>query len=448
MMNDVQSRLKAIIDNAIDGIITIDERGIIETINPAGVSLFGYMQEEVVGRNINILMPEPYHSQHDTYMQNYQDTGQRKIIGIGREVSAKRKDGSIFPCFLSVSEVLLENKRIFTGIVHDITPLKLAESGLRDYATKLEETNRSLQLLSKEHEKNLQRISELNQQLEERVDLRTRELAGAVRALELTNQSLENQIIENKEVEEELRKREQLLLEANAKANELNELKSRFISMASHEFRTPLSTVLSSLSLLNRYHQSGDEEKYTRHTQKIKAAVANLTELLDYFLSVEKLEEGKAQLEAEHFDLFQQMNDQINDMREIVKSGQSILFHTEHTTLPVFMDRKIARTIVQNLLSNAIKYSTEGKPITVKLSADENIVRLMVEDEGMGIPEDEQSKLFERFYRAKNAGNIQGTGLGLNIIKKYIELMGGSITFESELDKGTTFIVLLPKHQA
>lgn len=447
-MNDIQSRLKAIIDNAIDGIITIDERGIIETINPAGVSLFGYTQEEVVGRNINILMPEPYHSQHDSYMQNYKNTGQRKIIGIGREVSAKRKDGSVFPCFLSVSEVLLENKKIFTGIVHDITPLKEAESGLRDYATKLEETNRSLQLLSREHEKNLQRISELNQQLEERVDLRTRELAGAVRALELTNQSLENQIIENKEVEEELRKREQLLLEANAKANELNELKSRFISMASHEFRTPLSTVLSSLSLLNRYHQSGDEEKYIRHTQKIKAAVANLTELLDYFLSVEKLEEGKVQLEAEHFDLLQQMNDQINDMREIVKRGQSILFHTELTTLPVFMDHKIARTIVQNLLSNAIKYSTEGKTITVNLSADETLVRLTVQDEGMGIPEDEQGKLFERFYRARNAGNIQGTGLGLNIIKKYIELMGGSITFESKLDTGTTFFVSLPIHQA
>jgi PAS domain S-box-containing protein len=447
-MNDTQTRLKAIIDNAIDGIITIDDRGIIETINPAGVNLFGYEQHEVVGRNINILMPEPYHSQHDTYMQNYHNTGQRKIIGIGREVSAKRKDGSVFPCFLSVSEVLLENKKIFTGIVHDITPLKLAESGLREYASKLEETNRSLQVLSKEHEKNLQRISELNQQLEERVDLRTRELAGAVRALELTNQSLENQIIENKEVEEELRKREQLLLEANAKANELNELKSRFISMASHEFRTPLSTVLSSLSLLNRYHQAGDEEKYTRHTQKIKAAVANLTELLDYFLSVEKLEEGKVQLEAEHFDLYIQMNDQINDMREIVKKGQSLVFQNDVSTLPVFMDHKIARTIVQNLLSNAIKYSEEGKTITITLSVNGSNANISVMDEGMGIPEDEQAKLFERFYRARNAGNIQGTGLGLNIIKKYIELMGGSITFESKLNKGTTFFVSLPINQA
>lgn len=447
-MNDLQVRLEAIIDNAIDGIITIDERGTIETINPAGVSLFGYHKSEVVGRNINMLMPEPYHSQHDGYMHNYKTTGERKIIGIGREVSAKRKDGSVFPCFLSVSEVLLENKRIFTGIIHDITPLKDAESGLRDYASKLEETNSSLQMLSKEHEKNLHRISELNQQLEQRVDLRTRELAGAVRALELTNQSLENQIIENKEVEEELRKREQLLLEANAKANELNELKSRFISMASHEFRTPLSTVLSSLSLLNRYHQMGDEEKYTRHTQKIKSAVANLTELLDYFLSVEKLEEGKVQLESEHFDLFQQINDQINDMREIVKSGQTIFFDTELTQLPVYMDHKIARTIVQNLLSNAIKYSTEGKPIRITLRADEQMVKLVVKDEGMGIPPEEQAKLFERFYRARNAGNIQGTGLGLNIIKKYIELMGGSITFESKLDKGTTFYVSIPINQA
>lgn len=447
-MEDLESRLKAIIDNAIDCIITIDERGQIETMNPAGVGLFGYALSEVVGRNVSVLMPEPYHSNHDAYMENYKRTGQRKIIGIGREVVAQRKDGSVFPCFLSVSEVVLSDKKIFTGIIHDITPLKVAESGLREYARKLEETNDSLQLLSKEHIKNLERISELNQQLEERVDLRTRELAGAVRALELTNQSLENQIIENKEVEEELRKREQMLLEANAKANELNELKSRFISMASHEFRTPLSTVLSSLSLLNRYHSLGDEEKYKKHTKKIKAAVANLTELLDYFLSVEKLEEGKVQLEREDFDLYDQIFHQVNDMREIVKGGQSIIFESELTTLPVCMDHKIARTIVQNLLSNAIKYSDDGKQIKLTLALEGNQIKLKVQDEGMGIPEDEQGQLFERFYRARNAGNIQGTGLGLNIIKKYIELMGGSITFESKLDKGTTFFVSLPIQQA
>lgn len=131
----------------------------------------------------------------------------------------------------------------------------------------------------------------------------------------------------------------------------------------------------------------------------------------------------------------------------LLKVVKPFFFDTELTQLPVYMDHKIARTIVQNLLSNAIKYSTEAKPIRITLRADEQMVKLVVKDEGMGIPPDEQAKLFERFYRARNAGNIQGTGLGLNIIKKYIELMGGSITFESKLDKGTTFYVSIPINQ-
>jgi len=139
------SRLRAIFDNAIDGIITIDDRGKLESINPAAAKMFGYTNEDIFGKNINMLMPEPYHSKHDTYMKSYRDTGEKKIIGIGREVLGKRKDGTTFPFFLSVSEIQLEDRRIFAGIIHDITELKKAEEHIREYAIKLEHSNAELQ---------------------------------------------------------------------------------------------------------------------------------------------------------------------------------------------------------------------------------------------------------------------------------------------------------------
>ncbi len=139
------SKLRAIFDNAIDGIITIDDRGKLESINPAAAKMFGYNNEDVYGQNINMLMPEPYHSKHDRYMKNYHDTGEKKIIGIGREVLGKRKDGTTFPFFLSVSEIQLEDRKIFAGIIHDITELKKAEEHIREYALKLEHSNSELQ---------------------------------------------------------------------------------------------------------------------------------------------------------------------------------------------------------------------------------------------------------------------------------------------------------------
>jgi two-component system sensor kinase FixL len=142
---DNTSRLRAIFDNAIDGIITIDDRGKLESLNPAAAKMFGYNNEDIFGQNINILMPEPYHSKHDGYMKNYRDTGEKKIIGIGREVLGKRKDGTTFPFFLSVSEVQLEDRKIFAGIIHDITELKKAEEHIREYAVKLEHSNAELQ---------------------------------------------------------------------------------------------------------------------------------------------------------------------------------------------------------------------------------------------------------------------------------------------------------------
>ncbi|TAE57660.1 MAG: PAS domain-containing sensor histidine kinase [Bacteroidetes bacterium] len=167
------SRLKAIIDTAIDGIITIDTTGDIESINPAAARLFGYQAEEVIGKNITLLMPDPYHSQHAGYMERYLQTGEKRIIGIGREVAGKRKDGSVFPFRLAISEVkLVDGVHIFTGIIHDLSREKQAEEQLRHYAAELERSNKELEnfayVSSHDLQEPLRKIQAFGSRLQER----------------------------------------------------------------------------------------------------------------------------------------------------------------------------------------------------------------------------------------------------------------------------------------
>ncbi len=400
--SDFTQRLQAIIETAIDGIISIDARGHIEMMNPAALEMFGYHIDEVMGQNVSVLMPEPYHSEHDGYLQRYHDTKEARIIGIGREVTAKRKDGSIFPFRLAVSEVILNDRVIFTGVIHDLTEVKQAE----------------------------EELIRVNEKLENLVEERTNELEEVVNRLLSTNQQLK---------ENELKLQESL-----DKEKELNELKSRFVSMASHEFRTPLSTILSSAQLIGRYTTEEQHPKREKHIGRIKSAVANLTGILNDFLSLSKLEEGKVEVGLSPInltDLCQLIHDEVQGL---LKPGQTICH--EHTGEPIVnSDERILKNVLFNLVSNGIKYSGENSTITCRSEVSEESIKIDVKDEGIGIPEAEQKHLFNRFFRASNVETIQGTGLGLNIVKEYIELLGGSIDFESEEGAGSTFKIIIPK---
>jgi signal transduction histidine kinase len=237
---------------------------------------------------------------------------------------------------------------------------------------------------------------------------------------------------------------EERMKQALDEATQLNEMKSRFISMASHEFRTPLSTILSSLNLMLRYHENQQTDKVKTHAKKIKASIANLTEILEYFLSVEKLESGEVKFEYSPMDIENFTLDFVAEMRDTIDDKLQIQFTSNLVHKEMMMDKKAYRTIIQNLISNAIKYSPEGGCIHIELQTNQQQLLLSISDEGLGIPEEDQRHLFERFYRASNASNIQGTGLGLNIIKKYIELLGGQISFKSTLGKGTSFYISIP----
>ena len=416
--NEFLLTLKSIIDTAIDGILTIDNKGIVESMNPAAASLFDYEVEEVLGNNIKMLMPEPYHSSHDGYIHRYNETKEPRIIGIGREVQGKKKDGTIFPFRLAVSEVILNDRVIFTGIVHDLTEVKKAES----------------------------EIKELNKQLEDKVNERTIELEKAVNKLLQSNSVLETEINERILVEDKLKKSEKELIQALSKEKELNELKSRFVSMASHEFRTPLTSIQSSTSLLGKYVADIDNEKIDKHLKRIKSSVSMLTGILNDFLSLSKLEEGKVDVYLTTLDIEELCAEVIDATQGLIKSKEQRIMHTIHGEVrPILVDQRILKNILFNLISNAVKYSESD--IYCDVYFKENSMEIQVKDSGIGIPTEDQKYLFTRFFRAGNVTNIQGTGLGLNIVKRYIDLLQGEIRFESIPEEGTVFYVTLPYDQ-
>ena len=267
-------------------------------------------------------------------------------------------------------------------------------------------------------------------ELEKKVELRTE-------ALNNTILKLEEEVNERKKAEEEVRK-------SLEKERELNELKTKFVSIASHEFRTPLSSVLSSAALIKQYNDRREPDKIEKHIHRIKASVNQLTGILNDFLSLGKLEEGKIEVVLESINpklFLDEVNEEVSGM---LKEGQKLIvnYHMKTEELPV--DSRILRNILFNLITNASKYSDINKPIYVTYNEHAGYVSLDVRDEGIGIPEEDQKHMFDRFFRASNAGNVQGTGLGLNIVKRYLDLLDGSITFSSKYGEGTTFKVIIP----
>lgn len=382
--------LNAIIENAIDGIITIDDKGLIEHINPAALALFGYEREELVGKNVSVLMPPPDKERHDVYLHNYNHTGKKNIIGIGREVTGQRKDGSIFPFRLGVSEVLFSDRKIFTGFIHDLSRQKDDERRIKSYT----------------------------EELEEKIKERTRDLVKLISELESAKEHVS------------------ALFE---KEKELNQLKTRFVSMASHEFRTPLSSIQLSASLIDKYTSKHDVASVEKHTSKIKNAINNLTTILNDFLSLEKLEAGKVEANANWFDMIAFAEEIAEEMQLISKQNQLIVYEHKGVSAQVFLDQNLLKNCIINLISNAIKYSGENTMIQFNSTLNGTELLIEVKDNGIGIPTADQSNLFEPFFRAHNTGDIPGTGLGLNIVKRYVGLMNGTVSCQSHQNIGTTF---------
>lgn len=408
--------LQSIVETAIDGIFLIDTQGIILMCNPAGHSLFGYEPGDLEGKDITILMPSPHREQHDTYVHNYLTTGIKKIIGVGREIEGLRKDGSLFPARLAVSEIIIDGAHYFTGIIHDLTNIKQIEGALK----------------------------QLNQELEQIVAERTTELQDAVNKLLDTNMLLNQSIEKHKTFEKALLSTRDELSKSLEKEKELGHLKSRFISMASHEFKTPLASIFSSASLISRYVHTEQAADRQRHIDRIKASVNHLNTVLTDFLSISRLEEGNFKPKISRFNLEELINDLKVDVEVSLKENQKLVFSYLTDHLRMISDKNIIRNILYNLLSNAIKYSGEGTTIECKIKSKDDVLVIEIRDEGIGIPMEDSKHIGTRFFRSSNAIHVQGTGLGLSIVRSYLNILRGDLTFTSQIDKGTTFSLIIP----
>ncbi len=401
---------ESMFEHASIGILISNTAGVIEQVNPAASRLFGYESGELVGQKIEVLIPSNLRKTHVHHREGYANHPSPRPMGLGMDLSALKKDGTTFPIEISLATYAIGDKKEIVSFVSDITKRKRDEEALRT----------------------------LTEGLEIKVRERTDALSQAIQELQQMNENLNREMEQRKKAEEEA-------LRSFEKEKELGELKSRFVSMASHEFRTPLSGILTSASLIDRHNQISDKEKITKHVGTIKSSVKNLTNILNDFLSLDKLDEGKIECRPSSFSIEDFAKDLTDEMQSLAKKDQRILYKHQGEEGLVVLDQEILRNVLINLLSNAMKYSPEGTEVHFGTQLQEAQIVMTVRDAGIGIPEAEQERLFERFFRARNATNVSGTGLGLNIVRRYLDLMGGTIQVKSKENEGTTFTVILPK---
>lgn len=404
-IKEKQNLLEALFENATESIIVVNSSGKIILMNAASLQTFQYEAGELDGKKIECLIPQRFALNHEDYRNKFNETPHKRNMGIGLDLFAKRKDGTEFPVEISLTPFNFEEERHVIAFIIDITRRK---------------------------------------EIENQVHFQQQTLAAITEELRTSNEKLEGKVKERTQILEEalnqLEQSKKELSEALVKEKELNELKSRFLSMASHEFRTPLTAILSSASLIEEYNKTEQQEKRSRHIERIKSGVNNLNDILSDFLSISKIEEGKVIAEFRSFNIKQLAANVASEMNALLKPGQTISYkHTGNEI--VILDPKLIRNILINLISNAIKFSPDSKSISVETSNNNSSTKIMVADEGIGISADDKKHLFERFFRGQNATNIQGTGLGLNIVANYAQLLNGNISFQSELEKGTTFII-------
>jgi len=403
-----KSHMTSLFENATEGIIVTNSNAEIILANPAACKMFHYDVHELLGKKVEVLLPRKHRVGHVKLREGFYKDPHDRVMGSGRDLFGERKGGENFPVEVSLSSYKQNNDQYVIAFIIDITHRKEIERSFLQQQQQLERASAD--------------IRKLNTELEAKVEERTLILKEALQRLEQSQQELS---------------------EALDKERQLNEIKSRFVSMASHEFRTPLSAVLSSASLIAKYTTTEQQENRNKHINRIKDSVKHLNDLLEDFLSLGKLDEGKVGASFSNFDLSESIQDTIEDLRGLLKDGQQILYHHEGERW-VTSDKKLLKNILINLISNAVKFSNPTGNIAIYSKHNGNVALISVTDHGIGISEEDQKHLFSSFFRGHNAINIQGTGLGLHIVKRYLDLIGGKISLKSKLGEGTTFTIEFP----
>jgi PAS domain S-box-containing protein len=495
---------KIVFNTIQEGLILTDQFGVIRLVNPRTEKLFGYAENELLGQKIEILIPNEYREKHVHSRDGYQKRPVNRQMGSGMTLYGMRKDGSKFPVEVSLNSFEDGNgERFVSALITDIHIRKKAQDEVLRINENLEQivAERTLELyeskqlyesISKHFPTGAIYVLDLdfkvdyadgmefvrlnrnaedilgNDYVEINPENRRKLLnmlnklieEGAVAAeyiekeneFYMVNASLlkdtsgklsrilvvENNITQQKKTEEALEKNIE-------EQRRLNLLKSRFVSFASHEFRTPLTTMSSSADLIRKYLELNEHDKIHKHINRIQQSVIYMTSLLNDFLSLDKIDSGIVTINIQNIHLNKLFEECIEEVSGVKSVGQSILIDNQIECFE--SDPFLLKSILINLISNGLKYSGEKGKIVINTVVENGELLICVKDNGIGIPPTELQNLFTRFFRASNAQEIKGTGLGLHIVSRHAEMLGGRVTCQSEEGVGTQFCIYLPTKQ-
>lgn len=393
---------KVLTEAISEGIVVVNDKQQIVATNPSLDKLFGYKVGELTGKTLETLIPKDYHANHEGHFKSFMAKSSARQMGHGRDLYGLKKDGDRFPVEVGLNPFEVDGQRFVMALLIDITVRKKQELEIR----------------------------ELNNELESKISARTKELRKSV-------EKLEKEVERRKQAENKMK-------ESLRKERELSDLKTKFLSLVSHEFKTPLSGIFTSATLAGKYTLEDQQEKREKHIKTIQNKVKYLNNILDDFLSIERLESGKVNYKFSKFPISKVVNEVIYGANMLLKEGQVINYPEDIDHIVIEFDEKILELTLTNLINNAIKYSSENTPVDIMVTKEDEHLLIEIKDKGMGIPREEQKFIFNRYFRAENALLNQGTGIGLNIVKNHLENLGGTITFTSEENKGSTFKVTIP----
>ncbi|WJG10287.1 PAS domain-containing sensor histidine kinase [Aliiglaciecola sp. LCG003] len=475
-LKDNQAKLQAIVENTVDGLITIDEKGLIETFNKACEIIFGYPAEEVIGQNVKVLMPAPYHDEHDGYLKNYHNTGERKIIGTGRQVEGRKKDGSIFPLDLSISEVNVKGRKIFSGIVRDITELQetqkrlaavldntvdglitIDETGTVEHYNKscesifgykaVEVIGQNVKILMPEpyhnehdgylknyHDTGIKKIIGSGREVEgQRKDGSIFPVDLSVSEVQVQGRKLYSGIVRDIS---ERRAAEEQIQQANAELEE-------FSYRTSHDLRSPLVSSIRLLEMVDDAIRKGETDRALQSTAFIHDSLQKLEELVKDILQLtqtKNVDERKSVI-----DFVKILDDALHDFSQMDNFSRLVIERIQLFEGEVKVEKSRFVLIVENLISNAVKYQDLNKKTSfIKISTfnEQHNFVLEVRDNGLGVPKKQQENLFKMFKRFHPRTSF-GSGLGLYMMKKSADILGGKITFRDSGD-GSVFRLEIP----
>jgi len=392
-----------------EGVIVVNNAQIIVAANSSAEKMFGYNNKELNNQNLSVLIPKRYAIHHNSHFNLFLKNKKIRKIEHSLNLFGITKKNKEFPLEIGLNPFTVNDETFVIALIIDVTKRKETEKQIRD----------------------------LNINLEKKITERTVQLNNTIKQLKELNINYKREISKRLENEHKIKI-------ALKKEIELNELKTKFLSLVSHEFKTPLSGILTSAMLIGKYNLNEHQDKREKHIQTITSKVNYLDNILNDFLSIERLESNNTNYKFNTFNLSKIVNEVIYNANMLLKSGQKINMPNNTDEYILYQDEKFLELALSNVVYNAIKYSPQNTIIDLEIYKNQQKIVFKVTDQGVGIPEKEQKFIFNRYFRAENVLNEQGTGIGLNIVKSHLENLGGTIYFSSEENKGSVFTFELP----